>query len=743
MKIKKSAKSKKQAIQSRMKLLIMVVLVAFVFDVGRIFYLQIIKGDELSAKAQNQQLYDMQVPAMRGIIYDSEGSVLAQSATVYDIFIDPYNIDNDDKRAKVVDGLTTILNFDEEQKAELLEKTNKESRYVVVANKVENDLKEQIMKYSAENKLGLIIGATQNTKRYYPHGNLASSILGFTSPDGQGITGLESYYDKDLKGVDGRIVAAKDANRNALPVDYESSVDAIDGNSIKLTLNESIQYCLEKGLRNALNEYQCKGAYGIVMNCNTGAVLAMSSLPDFDCNSPYEITYQKNIDQINAVQDSTEKTALQSAIIQNQWRNFNVSDTYVPGSVFKTFMAATALEENVVNINDKFNCTGGIKVGNYVMKCHKHEGHGVQTFTQGLENSCNPFFITVGQKMGVHTYFKYFEGFGFTQKTGIDLPGEAAPQYYKEEQYGIVELSSASFGQSNSLTPIQVCTGLCAIANGGKLLKPYIVDEIIDSHGNTVSKTQTSEVRRVISEETSSQVRQMMQSVVDHGTGKNGYVAGYRVGGKTGTSTKLGESAEGEKDKYIMSFAAIAPSDNPEVAMLIIVDEPNVDLGGGALCAPIAADVIKETMSVLSIEPHYNETEAKNSIKTPSLIGMSLNDAKTNLSNKNIKFKIIGDGDSVIDQSPSVNTIISNNGSVVLYTKKDNKHTTKVPNFIGLTVSQANKLASDNNINLVISGNNVSNASVVAYSQDIDADTIVEQGSVVEVSFKNVVAVLD
>ena len=248
MKIKKSAKSKKQAIQSRMKLLIMVVLVAFVFDVGRIFYLQIIKGDELSAKAQNQQLYDMQVPAMRGIIYDSEGSVLAQSATVYDIFIDPYNIDNDDKRAKVVDGLTTILNFDEEQKAELLEKTNKESRYVVVANKVENDLKEQIMKYSAENKLGLIIGATQNTKRYYPHGNLASSILGFTSPDGQGITGLESYYDKDLKGVDGRIVAAKDANRNALPVDYESSVDAIDGNSIKLTLNESIQYCLEKGL---------------------------------------------------------------------------------------------------------------------------------------------------------------------------------------------------------------------------------------------------------------------------------------------------------------------------------------------------------------------------------------------------------------------------------------------------------------------------------------------------------------
>lgn len=733
----------KKNAKKRLVILLVVVSMFFAGDAARLFYLQIIKGDDLSAKAQNQQLSDTEVSAMRGTIYDSEGSILAQSATVYDIFIDPFNIDTEEKRTKVVDGLSTILKMDETQKNELVEKTKKESRYVVVANKVENDIKEQITKYSAENSLGLIIGTKQTTKRYYPHGNLASSVLGFTGADDQGLSGIEAYYNKDLTGTNGRIITAKDANSNALPIDYQTSIDAVDGHSLKLTINESIQYSLEKGLRNALNEYQCKGAYGVVMNCKTGAVLAMSSLPDFDCNDPYKITYQKNIDELNAITDEEQKVQKQSMLIQNQWRNFNVSDTYVPGSVFKTFIAATALEENVITPNDTFTCTGSIQVEKHTMKCHKHEGHGFETFTQGLANSCNPFFITVGQRMGVHTYFKYFEGFGFTEKTGIDLPGEAAPQFYKEEQYGIVELSSASFGQTNSLTPIQVCTGLSAIANGGTLLKPHVVSEIIDSHGNTISKVEPVEVRRVISEETSEQVRQMMRAVVDHGTGKNGYVAGYRVGGKTGTSTKLGESAVGEKDKYIMSFGAIAPSDDPEIAMIIIVDEPNVDLGGGALCAPIAADVIKQTMSVLNIEPQYTAEEAKKSVKTPSLIGMSLNDAKNALASKSIGFKVIGDGDSIIDQSPSANTIISDKGVVVLYTKKDEKRTVNVPKFIGLTVSQANKLAADNNINLVISGNNVSQSSVIAYSQDVEAGTQVEAGTVVEVAFKNIVAVLD
>ena len=733
----------KKSMLKRMLIIAVVVVFLLTLDVGRIFYLQIVAGDDLSAKAQNQQLSDTEVSAMRGTIYDSEGNVLAQSATVYNIFIDPANIKGDDQRNLVVDGLTNILKLDEEKRAELIEATQKDSRYVVVAKQVENSVKEEITAYSADNSLGLIIGTEQTTKRYYPHNNLASCVIGFTGNDDQGLSGVESYYDDQLTGVNGRIITAKDAKSNALPTDYATSIDAIDGNSLVLTINQTIQYYLEKGLRNALNEYQCKGAYGVVMNCNTGAILAMSSLPDYDCNDPYSLTYQKTIDAINALESDEEKSQAESAAIQAQWRNFNISDTYVPGSVYKTFMSAAALEENVATLNTTFNCTGKIKVESHIMNCHYHAGHGVQTLTQGLENSCNPFFITLGQKMGVKNYFRYFEGFGFSERTGIDLPGEAFPQFYKENQYGIVELSSASFGQTNSLTPIQVCTGLCAIANGGTLLKPYVVSEVVDAQGNTVSKTQTTEVRRVISEETADKVCAMMKSVVDNGTGKNGYVAGYSVGGKTGTSTKLGESAQGERDKYIVSFAAIAPSDDPEIAMIIICDEPSVDLGGGALCAPIAAEVVEQAMTVLNIEPKYTEAEEKLNVNAPNVIGKTVGEAKDALYSQGLEYKIVGGGDTVINQSPSANTVIPSSGVVVIYTEKDSKQTVTVPDFSKLTISQANKLAADNNLNIHISGNNLSSSSVVAHRQDIEAGTTVEIGTVVDVSFKNTTAVLD
>lgn len=733
----------KKSMLKRMLIIAVVVVFLLTLDVGRIFYLQIVAGDDLSAKAQNQQLSDTEVSAMRGTIYDSEGNVLAQSATVYNIFIDPANIKGDDQRNLVVDGLTNILKLDEEKRAELIEATQKDSRYVVVAKQVENSVKEEITAYSADNSLGLIIGTEQTTKRYYPHNNLASCVIGFTGNDDQGLSGVESYYDDQLTGVNGRIITAKDAKSNALPTDYATSIDAIDGNSLVLTINQTIQYYLEKGLRNALNEYQCKGAYGVVMNCNTGAILAMSSLPDYDCNDPYSLTYQKTIDAINALESDEEKSQAESAAIQAQWRNFNISDTYVPGSVYKTFMSAAALEENVATLNTTFNCTGKIKVESHIMNCHYHAGHGVQTLTQGLENSCNPFFITLGQKMGVKNYFRYFEGFGFSERTGIDLPGEAFPQFYKENQYGIVELSSASFGQTNSLTPIQVCTGLCAIANGGTLLKPYVVSEVVDAQGNTVSKTQTIEVRRVISEETADKVCAMMKSVVDNGTGKNGYVAGYSVGGKTGTSTKLGESAQGERDKYIVSFAAIAPSDDPEIAMIIICDEPSVDLGGGALCAPIAAEVVEQAMTVLNIEPKYTEAEEKLNVNAPNVIGKTVGEAKDALYSQGLEYKIVGGGDTVINQSPSANTVIPSGGVVVIYTEKDSKQTVTVPDFSKLTISQANKLAAENNLNIHISGNNLSSSSVVAHRQDIEAGTTVEIGTVVDVSFKNTTAVLD
>lgn len=727
------------------RILIMAVVIIFLMTttVARVFYLTIVRGDELSEKAETQQLKDTEITAMRGTIYDSNGNVLAQSASVWNVFIDPLNI-KDKQRDLIVDEFANLFGYDADEKKEFYDRTTHQNHYELVEKKVENNIKEKLSKFVSKNELGGCIGTEQTTKRYYPYGTLASSVIGFTGADDQGLSGIEAYYDEQLTGTNGRIITAKDAKSNNIANDYETSIAATDGDSIVLTINQTIQYYLEKGLRETMNEYQAKGAYGVVMNCNTGAVLAMSSLPDYDCNEPYKLTYSKDKKAIKKLSDKTAKQEAESAAVQNQWRNFTVSDTYVPGSVFKTFVASAALEENVVNLNTTYNCTGSIQVDKYKMKCHYHPGHGTQTLTQGLENSCNPFFITIGQKLGVHNYFKYFDAFGFTQKTNIDLPGEASPQYYKEDQYGIVELSSASFGQTNSLTPIQVCTGLCAIANGGKLLQPYLVSSIADANGKTVKKTQTKEIRQVISADTSEKVRKMMKSVVDNGTGKNGYVAGYSVGGKTGTSTKLGESKNGEGDKYIVSFGAIAPSDDPEIAMLIIVDEPNQDLGGGALCAPIAAQVTQEAMNVLGIEPKYNDSEMKDlSKQTPNVVGKSLDEAKKTLEENNLNYVVVGDDSTVTRQCPSGADTIPNGGTVYLYTDDSEKQTVNVPNFSGLTVNEAKDLASSSNLNIQIAGNSMSSGTVVAYRQSEETQAKVEKGTVVTVTFKNTQSVLD
>lgn len=727
------------------RILIMAVVIIFLMTttVARVFYLTIVRGEELSEKAETQQLKDTEITAMRGTIYDSNGNVLAQSASVWNVFIDPLNI-KDKQRDLIVDEFANLFGYDADEKKEFYDKTTHQNHYELVEKKVENNIKEKLSKFVSKNELGGCIGTEQTTKRYYPYGTLASSVIGFTGADDQGLSGIEAYYDEQLTGTNGRIITAKDAKSNNIANDYETSIAATDGDSIVLTINQTIQYYLEKGLRETMNEYQAKGAYGVVMNCNTGAVLAMSSLPDYDCNEPYKLTYSKDKKAIKKLSDKTAKQEAESAAVQNQWRNFTVSDTYVPGSVFKTFVASAALEENVVNLNTTYNCAGSIQVDKYKMKCHYHPGHGTQTLTQGLENSCNPFFITIGQKLGVHNYFKYFDAFGFTQKTNIDLPGEASPQYYKEDQYGIVELSSASFGQTNSLTPIQVCTGLCAIANGGKLLQPYLVSSIADANGKTVKKTQTKEIRQVISADTSEKVRKMMKSVVDNGTGKNGYVAGYSVGGKTGTSTKLGESKNGEGDKYIVSFGAIAPSDDPEIAMLIIVDEPNQDLGGGALCAPIAAQVTQEAMNVLGIEPKYNDSEMKDlSKQTPNVVGKSLDEAKKTLEENNLNFVVVGDDSTVTRQCPSGADTIPNGGTVYLYTDDSEKQTVNVPNFSGLTVNEAKDLASSSNLNIQIAGNSMSSGTVVAYRQSEEKQAKVEKGTVVTVTFKNTQSVLD
>ncbi|MCD7722503.1 MAG: PASTA domain-containing protein [Clostridiales bacterium] len=737
------AKNFRKSLVKRTVHILLAICLLLAGSVGRIFYIQIVKGEEYAAKAESQQLSDTEVEAMRGTIYDNDGNVLAQSATVWTVYIDPANIE-DDERELIVEYFTEQFELDDEEQAELIEKSQSDSRYYVVETKVENSKKEEISAFVSENKLTNCIGFTQSAERYYPYGSLASTVLGFVGSDNQGLAGIESYYNEELTGINGRIITATDAKSNSISADYETSVEAQDGYSLKLTINSTIQYYLEKGLQEALDEYQAKGCYGIVMNVNTGAVLAMASLPDYDCNDPYTITYSKYLDEIENAESDEEKVELQSAYRQNQWRNFTVSDTYVPGSVCKTFIASAALEEDVVSLDTTYTCTGSIQVDTYTMNCHYHAGHGTQTLTQGLENSCNPFFITIGQKLGVHNYFKYFTSFGFTEKTGIDLPGEASSQYYEEDEYGIVELSSASFGQTNSVTPIQLCTALCAVANGGTLYQPYLVSEIVDSDGNTVAKTESTAVRNVISEETSETVCSMLESVVENGTGKNAYVAGYSVGGKTGTSTKLGETSENEKDKYIVSFACIAPSDDPEIAMIIICDEPNQDLGGGAICAPIAASVVEAAMDELGIEPSYTEDELETlSTQTPSLIGESLSSAKETLENAGLTYKVMGSGDTVTRQSPSALSSIPSGGVVVLYTDSTEKETVEVPDFSGYTITEVNKLAASYNLNIEIAGNDTTSSLVIAYKQSESAGNEVEVGSVITVTFKSTEAVLD
>ena len=542
---------------------------------------------------------------------------------------------------------------------------------------------------------------------------MASSVIGFTNYDGDGVYGLEAYYNDELSGKNGRVITAKDAVSNELPSDYATSVEAVDGNSLVLTINQNIQYTLEKGLSRTLEEYQCKGAYGVVMDVETGAVLAMSSLPDFDINNPYDITYSKTQKELDAIKDDEKRAEARKEAQANQWDNFTVSSVYEPGSVFKVFMSCAALEENVVTLDTTYNCTGQITVEDRIMHCHYHPGHGLQNLTQGLENSCNPFFITIGQRLGGHNYYKYFEGFGFTEKTGIDLPSENRSLFVSESDLSSkVTLSSASFGQTNSLTPIQVCTALAAVANGGRLMQPYLVSSVLDANGNTIEKTQPNEVRQVISEETAEKVLKMMKSVVDNGTGKNAYVAGYGVGGKTGTSTKLSESSDTDT-KYIVSFGAVAPTDDPKVAALILIDEPNQDLGGGTLCAPIAAEVIETAMKEYGIEA------------------------------AGFEYQVIGDGSEVVKQSPAASTKIPSGGTVILYTESQSSQTVEVPDFTGLTVSEVNALAASKNLNVEFSGSGLESANSSAYRQSEESGTVVEIGSVITVTFKNNDSVLD
>ena len=715
---------------------------AFLYGIGALIYAGLINGEENRLKAERNQLSDTQIAAERGTIYDSNMNVLAKSASAWLVYINPSQIKKDTQKELVVNGLSQILGVDADSVRTKAEKTK--TGYQKIAGEVETDVKEALEAYideHSDNKLSTIIGIDPDTKRYYPYSSFASTIIGFTNSDDQGVGGIEMQYDDDLTGVSGRIITAKNAQQGSMSSDYETTYDAKPGESLVLTIDEVIQYYLEQGLEQALVDTGAKYAYGIVMDTDTGAILGMTSKPDFDLNNPRKISNAALSETIAAITDDTQRAQETTNALYAQWRNRTISDTYEPGSVFKTVVVSAALEEGVVDLNTTYTCTGGIQVADNYQRCWKPGGHGHETLTQGLMNSCNPFFITIGQALGEERFYKYFEAFGFTEKTGIDLPAEAKPvagkTYHALESMGISELSSSSFGQTFQVSPIQMITAVNTIANGGKLMQPYVVDSKLDSDGNVVYKTTPTVKRQVISEKTASTVADMMEQVVSIGTGKNAYVAGYHVAGKTGTSEKIG--IEGA---YIASFAGFAPADNPEISILIAIDEPTGEHGGGAVAAPIAGMLLEKIMTYLNVEPQYEDNELSNiSSVAPSLVGKSVGDAKVSAAKFTVK--VVGSGTKVISQTPAAGQQMRTGGVIVVYTEENAaKQTATVPNLCNMSMSQANSAAVNAGFNIRLSGT-TNSGEVLSYKQSVNAGEEAEIGSVITVYFKSNVDVQD
>lgn len=739
--------------QRTMRLLAIIIILGFGATIFGMGYSQLYKGDFFKTKAETQQLSDTAITAQRGIIYDANMSVLAQSASAWKISLNATAFAEIPAKAQeqVYSALINTLGVTREY----LENKASYKQYnsVSIKTKVEKEAKDKleafvkgtfIDKNNNEQSFGSVVMIDEDVKRYYPYSTLASQILGFTGTDNNGLSGLESYYNSTLTGVDGRVISARSNSSVAQDIEYKSVYEAKQGTSLVLTVDETIQRYLENALSSCYETSKANSCTGIVMDVKTGAILAMSTKGDFDPNDPYTINDKRTIESINKITDTKEKEKAEEEAMYSQWRNRAISDTYEPGSVFKLITMAAGLEENVVKYDEKFTCTGSVNVADRIYSCHNTAGHGTQTLTEGLMNSCNPYFITIGQRLGVDTFYKYFEAFGFTEETGIDLPGEASPKagvtYFKKDTMTKVNLASSSFGQSFQITPIQMITAVNAIANDGKLMQPYIVSKTLDSDGNVISQNQPIEKRQVVSESTSEKIMASMEQVALNGTARNAYVAGYRVGGKTGTSDKLNNVGQ-----VVASFVGVAPTNDPRITVLIVVDEPEGATGGGAVAAPVAGEVIENTLTYLNVERQYNDSEkALLDVQVPSVTGDSVSEAKSSLEEDKFSVQIVGDGDKVLSQMPASGQYIPQGGVIVLYTEKQKKKLkTVVPDFTGMTITEANYAAVNAGINIKVSGNSLSEESMTAYRQSSLKGSEVESGSTVTVYFRTTSGVSD
>ncbi|WFD09157.1 stage V sporulation protein D [Tepidibacter hydrothermalis] len=718
-------------VKTKKRLVFILIIVSLIFSllIARIGYLLLVKGDWLKEKAIAQQTRDIPIEPKRGTIYDRKGKELAVSITKSTVWAKPSEIK--DKKI-VAKELSMIL---EEEEDEIYKKISKKVALVKVKRWIEDDKASQIRKLKMKG-----IWIAEDNKRYYPYGNFAAHILGHVSSDNEGVSGLELRHNKELKGFSGRLVISTDASGREIPRGSEKYHEPKDGSGMVLTVDETIQHYAEKAADKALIINKAKRVHVIVMQPKTGDILAMVSKPDYDPNNYRTPIYKSFEEELNKY---SEKDKIKGWF--KMWRNPIVNDTYEPGSTFKLITSAAGLEEGVVTPEDEFYDKGFIMVGGRRIKCWRHyRPHGHETFTEAVQNSCNPVFVEVGQRLGVKNLYKYIKAFGLTSKTGIDLPGEENGLMYNEKNVGPVELATISFGQSISVTPIQLITAISCIANDGKLMKPRIVKEFIDNKGNVVKSIEPEMVRRVISQETSRTLRGIMESVVAEGSGKKAYIEGYHVGGKTGTAQKVidGRYAKG---RYITSFVGIAPASKPEVAVIAIVDEPNGDTQFGSTTAgPIIKEVIYNTLKYLEIKPDYTEEEkidfVKKEISVPEVRNIKLKDAGKILEEKNFKFtvepNIYATGEEkVIDVFPKPGVKVFEESNIILYTKPNNKGNENiikvvVPDLTGKTVKECDDILKKLGLKLKPIG------SGLAVSQDKQPNTELNVNSIITVEFK-------
>lgn len=775
----KSAEKPRILGSSQKQIIFLVLIIIFSFWVGyKLLSYSILDGDKWRMMATDQQLSSVVIKANRGSIYDANGTTLAQSSTVWDVTISPHNIDLSNTKAKeqydikakaliekgetpepyvdraelISQKLSELLGVDYSKIKTACADTTKQ--YYMVKRKVEKPEANEITAFMNENGLNSDdIYLWPTSKRYYPNDSLASNIIGFTNFDGDGVYGLEAYYDDYLSGTDGKAVYAVAADGRKLQNSSDAYYSAVDGYSLVLTLDEVLQHYLEKNLELCVSQHQViNRACGIIMNCNTGAVLAMATAPSFDLNNPSELKSSFDLQTLAEMKESgateEELDAKEASLREQQWKNKAITELYYPGSVFKTVTCASALEEEVVSLNSTFHCAAYEMVAGTKIKCWSSYGHGTLTLQQAVTKSCNPSFIQIGQLLGKDKFCDYFEAFGFTEPTGIDLPGESGSLYVSRENMGLVELASSSFGQTNKVTPLQMTTALCAIVNGGYLVTPYVVDKMLDSDGNVVKTTETRIKRQVISEETSAQMRQILEAVVNENGGSNAYINGYRIGGKSGTTEKIDEynklKAETGVDHmtYVPSFAAFAPADDPQIVMLVMADTPTgTQYYGSAVAAPVVSAVFKEGLPHLGIYPTYTAEElAKMDAAVPYVMGMEAQRAEAKLNAEGFEVRYVGDpasGATVSTQIPASGSSIPKGSTVVLYLGNEyDLESAVIPDVTGMTVSQANEAITNAGFNIKISGGAAENANAVAYAQYPVGGTDGYKGNVVEVTFQ-------